>query len=81
MLLSDAVVGSKVCISHFLKGDKAYRDKLLALGLLRGTEVLIERKAPLGDPLQIKFRGFSLSLRKSEAMMIAVDILAARTVV
>lgn len=72
MLLSDVSVGAKVCISHFLQGDKAYRDKLLALGLLRGTEVVIERKAPLGDPLQIRFRGFSLSLRKSEAAMIAV---------
>lgn len=76
MLLSEVAVGSKAFISHFLDGNRAHRYKLLSLGLLRGTEVLIERKAPLGDPLQIKVRGFSLSLRKEEASMIAVEAMA-----
>ena len=81
MLLSDVKVGTKVCISHFLAGNRACRDKLLALGLLPGTEVLVERKAPLGDPIQLKFRGFALSLRHSEAALIAVEPLEAKTVV
>lgn len=73
MLLSELTVGTRARIKHFLEGDKSYRHKLLSLGLLRGTEVLLERKAPLGDPLQIRVRGFSLSLRKEEARMIAIE--------
>lgn len=73
MLLSELAVGSRARIKHFLVGDRACRYKLLSLGLLRGTEVLLERKAPLGDPLQITVRGFSLSLRKAEASMICIE--------
>jgi ferrous iron transport protein A len=74
MLLSELTVGAKARIKCFVEGDKSYRYKLLSLGLLRGTEVLLERKAPLGDPLQIQVRGFSLSLRKDEAKMICVEM-------
>lgn len=74
MLLSELKIGTFATIQGFAEGDKAYRHKLLSLGLTRGTEVFLERKAPLGDPLQIIVRGFSLSLRKEEARMIRVVI-------
>lgn len=46
--------------------EKAVRKKLLAFGLTPGTELKLVRTAPLGDPLELKVRGYSLSLRKAE---------------
>lgn len=46
--------------------DKSVRKKMLAFGLLPGTEIEIVRIAPLGDPIEVKVRGYLLSLRKSE---------------
>jgi ferrous iron transport protein A len=51
----------------------AYREKLLAMGLIRGTEFVVERVAPLGDPIEITVRGFALSLRKDEASAIMIE--------
>jgi ferrous iron transport protein A len=47
---------------------------LLAMGLTRGTEFKITRFAPLGDPIEIKLRGFSLTLRKEEASAILAEL-------
>ena len=48
------------------------RGRLLELGLVVGTEVELVRFAPLGDPVEIKVRGYHLSLRKHEAEQILV---------
>jgi Fe2+ transport system protein FeoA len=53
----------------------AYRRKLLALGLLPGTEVEMQRVAPLGDPMEIRLRGYHLSLRRDEALALEIDLL------
>jgi Fe2+ transport system protein FeoA len=47
--------------------------RLREMGLLPGTQVSLVRKAPLGDPLEIKVRGYNLSLRGSEAAAIRVE--------
>ena len=47
--------------------ESAYSRRLLNLGLVAGTELQVRRRAPLGDPLEIRFRGYSLALRPSEA--------------
>lgn len=52
---------------------KAYRKKLLAMGLTPGTEFIVTRVAPLGDPVEIRVRGFKLSLRKDEAAALVVE--------
>ena len=69
-------------ISSLKEGDKAIicclKDdelsmKLTEMGCLPGTEVVVEKPAPLGDPMRIKIGGeYSLSLRKSEADIIMV---------
>jgi len=46
--------------------------RLLELGLLPGTEVRVVRVAPLGDPLELRLRDYSLSVRRSEASKIGV---------
>ena len=49
------------------------RQRLLDLGLLPGVELTLQRVAPLGDPIDIKLKGFHLSLRKAEAATIGVE--------
>jgi ferrous iron transport protein A len=53
--------------------QKAYKKKLLAMGLTPGTEFTVTHVAPLGDPVEIRVRGFKLSLRKDEAAALVVE--------
>jgi ferrous iron transport protein A len=47
--------------------------RLLELGLVPGTRISITRVAPLGDPLELRLRNYSLSIRRAEAAVIEVD--------
>ena len=71
--LGQLSVGEKAIITGFVDGQKEYRAKLLAMGLTKGIELELTRVAPLGDPLEINIRGFSLSLRKAEASAVLVE--------
>ncbi len=66
-------VGDRGKIVGFDKAGKAYRKRLLAMGLTPGTEFTVTRFAPLGDPIEIRIRGFSLSLRKNEATVLLIE--------
>lgn len=66
-------VGDTGRVTGYSKGHKQYRSKLLAMGLIKGTEFTINRVAPLGDPIEIGLKGFSLSLRKDEARALLVE--------
>lgn len=48
--------------------------RLQEMGLIRGTTVQFVRVAPLGDPIEIKVRGYSLSLRRQEADAVIVEL-------
>jgi ferrous iron transport protein A len=50
------------------------RRRLMDMGLLPGEEVKVEKVAPLGDPIDVRIRSYHLSLRKSEAAGIAVEV-------
>ncbi len=52
----------------------ASRTRLMEMGLLVGTKVELVRFAPMGDPLEIKVRGYNLTLRKHEAEQILVRV-------
>ena len=54
-------------------GSRAYRGKLLSMGLTPGTHFTVTRQAPMGDPVEIEVRGFKLSLRKGEAAALQVE--------
>ena len=71
--LGQLSVGDKAVVKGFVDGQKEYRAKLLAMGLTKGIELELTRVAPLGDPLEINVRGFSLSLRKAEASVVLVE--------
>jgi ferrous iron transport protein A len=75
MKFTDLKAGQKARITAVGKGDMVYRQRLIAMGLLPGTEFNVSRVAPLGDPVEIQVRGFALSLRKAEAGMLAIEVI------
>ncbi|MCK5577746.1 MAG: ferrous iron transport protein A [Dehalococcoidales bacterium] len=48
--------------------------RIIDMGVVAGTEVEMQRVAPLGDPIQIKVKGYHLTLRKNEAANIKVEV-------
>jgi ferrous iron transport protein A len=55
-----------------IKVPAEHRGRLLEMGVLVGTPVQLVRFAPLGDPVEIKVRGYNLTLRRTEAEQIFV---------
>ncbi len=70
--LGDMAVGDKGQVVRLVRGNRSYREKLLSMGLLPGTEFRVTRVAPLGDPVEINVRGYAMTLRKDEARMLTV---------
>ena len=64
--LSELKPGERGIISK-VTGDRALRRRLLDMGLTRGTEITVVRRAPLGDPIEFLLKGYNLSLRKKES--------------
>jgi len=71
--LSALSPGDNAKISGYRPGNKAYRQRLLSMGLTPNTAFQFVRRAPLGDPVEIRIRGFSLSLRQDEADILLVE--------
>jgi ferrous iron transport protein A len=69
--LSDLAIGERAIITDFLEENDACA-RLEEMGVTPGEYVEIVRYAPLGDPLEIRIRGYSLSLRRKEAELIQV---------
>ena len=69
--LSALPVGTKATVAEIQIPPES-RGRLLEMGLLVGTSVELIRFAPLGDPVEIKVRGYHLTLRKHEADLIFV---------
>lgn len=57
-----------------IEGEGRIRRRLFDMGVTPTAEVLLRKKAPLGDPLEIKIRGYELTLRKSEAELIILEV-------
>lgn len=66
--------GTRVVV-HRLAGGGPLQQRMLDMGVVPGTPILVERVAPLGDPIEIKVRGYHLSLRREEAAKIKVAAL------
>ncbi len=73
MTLADCKEGDTVTITSIV-GTGAIKQRLLDMGITKGTPIRVERHAPLRDPLHIKVKGYSLALRKTEAKMIEVEV-------
>ena len=55
-------------------GEGPLRLRLLDMGLIPKTAVRVEKVAPLGDPIELRVRGYALSLRKEDARNISVEV-------
>ncbi len=71
--LSELKEGTKARIIGIRGGPPIYRQRMLDLGITPGTIVKVTREAPLGDPIEIELRGYSLALRKKDAWHILVE--------
>jgi ferrous iron transport protein A len=69
--LTSVAIGAKATVAE-IKLPPESRPRLMEMGLLVGTPVELVRFAPLGDPVEIKVRGYNLTLRKHEAEQIWV---------
>lgn len=74
MTLKDIPVGKSAKIKK-VGGWGSTKRRIMEMGVTRGTTVLVRKKAPLGDPIQLSLRGFELTIRKSDAENILVDSL------
>lgn len=72
-MLSEIKVGSKVKVLK-LHGEGALKRRIMDMGITKGTEIFIRKVAPLGDPMELTVRGYELSIRKSEAQNIEVEL-------
>lgn len=69
--LSDVGVGESVTVVR-LDNARTVALRLLELGLLPGTVVTVVRRAPMGDPIELRLRDYALSIRDEEARQIHV---------
>ena len=75
MVLSKLNVGQKAKIVKLNVHNKEIRRHLLDMGLTRGTKVEIRKKAPMGDPIDIKLRDYELCISKSDLSQIEVEVI------
>ncbi len=72
MTLNELPVGKEAVITK-VGGEGALRCRLLDMGLIPGTGVVIRKVAPMGDPMEIRLRGYELTIRMEDAAKIEVE--------
>ena len=70
--LRDVKIGESVKVKA-LKGEGPVKRRIMDMGITKGVEIYLRKVAPLGDPIEVSFRGCELTLRKSEAENIEVE--------
>ena len=70
--LKDIAIGQTAKVVK-LHGEGAIKRRIMDLGITKGTEVFVRKVAPLGDPIELKVRGYELSIRKADAELIEVE--------
>lgn len=73
--LSELKKGQKGRILNIESSDLLSRQRLLDMGLTEGVVVKIEKVAPLGDPICLALRGYSLLVRRSEVKLVQVEVI------
>lgn len=73
--LSDLKIGQRAKVLGLHLDKPEVRRHLLDMGITKGTEILIKKIAPMGDPVDIELRGYELCIRKEEMRNIDVEIL------
>lgn len=70
--LKDVKVGETVKIRK-ITGEGAVKRRIMDMGLTKGVELKIRKVAPLGDPIELTVRGYELSIRKADAIMVELE--------
>ena len=78
MTLHQAKLGQTVTVLR-VRGEGASRRRLLDMGVTRGTEITVEGTAPLGDPMELSLRSYTLTLRRADAALVEVAPACPRT--
>jgi ferrous iron transport protein A len=76
LYLGDLQPGQRARILH-VGGRGRVRRRFMEMGLVRGETILVERVAPLGDPVEFLVKGYHVSLRRDDARQIEVQMLGA----
>jgi ferrous iron transport protein A len=71
--LATLPVGSRARVAR-IDGTDEISCRLMEMGLTPGAEVSLVGVAPLGDPLELELRGYRLSIRRSEAARVAIEL-------
>ena len=71
MTLGDAKVGTTVVVTK-IEGDSAFKRRIMDMGITKGSELFIRKVAPLGDPVELRVRGYELTVRKADAQCVEV---------
>lgn len=72
MTLEQVPCGNTVKVIK-IKSEGAVKRRIMDMGITKGTELLVRKVAPLGDPIEITVRGYELSVRKADAANIVVE--------
>lgn len=72
MTLREVKVGKTVKVVK-LCGEGPLKRRIMDMGITKGVEIYVRKLAPLGDPIEIRVRGYELTLRKADAEMIEVE--------
>ncbi len=70
----DQLIPGQVATVMKVGGNGPVRRRILEMGVTKGASIEMMKAAPLGDPVEYKVRGYNLSMRKTEARMIEVEI-------
>ena len=76
--LSKAKIGETVYVKQVVGESKLSR-RIMEMGLTTGVKVLVKNRAPLGDPMEIKFRGYCLSIGNHEARNVLISLKTKKT--
>lgn len=57
-----------------VEGEGRLRRRLFDMGVTPGATILLKKRAPLGDPIEVTLRGYELTLRKAEACFVLVEV-------
>lgn len=71
MTINDLKIGQQGIISA-VGGEGPLRLRFLDMGLIPGTQVILQKIAPMGDPIQIRLRGYELTIRREDAQKITL---------
>ena len=61
------------CKVKKLHGEGAVKRRIMDMGITKGVEIMVQKVAPLGDPMEVTVRGYQLSIRKADAEMVEVE--------